>query len=56
MPSSPLIPYLSSPLVLKLRECLTMDLNDHVPVVTGIPPYMEHMCQIQEVKNVRGGG
>ena len=47
------IPLLSSPLLSELREqCLTMELNEHVPRVTGIPPHVEHMCQLKEVKDL----
>ena len=54
-PSHPFnsIPLLSSPLLLELKEnCLTMELNNHVPIVTGIPPHVEHLCRIKELKDV----
>ena len=31
----------SSPLLAKLKDCLTMELNSHVPIVTGIHPFVE---------------
>ena len=49
------IPYSSSPLILGSRECLTMDLNDHIPRVTGIPQHIQHMYQIHEVKDIMSG-
>ena len=36
----------SSPLLAKLKDCLTMELNSHVPIVTGIPPFVEQLCRI----------
>jgi hypothetical protein len=45
------IPLLSSPLLQELvSEHLTLELNEHVPVVTGIPPHVEHMCKLEELK------
>ena len=45
------IPLLSSPLLQELvSEHLTLELNDHIPVVTGIPPHVEHMCKLEELK------
>ena len=47
------IPLLSSPLLIELKKnCLTMDLNKHVPIMTGIPPHVEHLCHIKELKDV----
>ena len=31
---------------------ITLDLNAHVPMVTGIPPNVAHMRQINNVKGV----
>ena len=28
-----------------------MELNEHVPIVTGIPPHVEHLRQLDELKN-----
>ena len=28
-----------------------MELNDHVPIITGIPPYVEQLHQPDELKN-----
>lgn len=50
------IPLLSSPLLKELREnCLTMELNEHVPRVTGIPPHVVHSCELKEVKEQNDG-
>jgi hypothetical protein len=44
------IPLLSSPLLAELCDyCLTMELNDHVPRLTGIPPHVEHTCQMRDL-------
>ena len=34
-----------------VREHLTVELNDHVPIVTGIPPHVEQLRQLKELKN-----
>ena len=50
------IPLMSSPLLGELKEhCLTFDLNEHVPRVTGIPPHIEHLCRIEEVRHITLG-
>ena len=52
-PSHPfsLVPILSSPLLQELKtNHITFDLNVHVPTVTGIPPHVAHMRQINNVK------
>lgn len=47
------IPLLSSPLLNELKEhCLTMELNEHVPRVTGIPPHVEHIVQCEDLKSM----
>ena len=28
-----------------------MELNEHVPIVTGIPPHVEQLRQLKELKN-----
>jgi hypothetical protein len=46
------IPLLSSPLLQELvSEHLTLELNAHVPVITGIPPHVEQLRQLEELKN-----
>ena len=46
------IPLLSSPLLQELvRDHLTMEFNEHVPIVTGIPPHVEQLRQLEELKN-----
>jgi hypothetical protein len=46
------IPLLSSPLLQELvRDHLMMELNEHVPIVTGIPPHVEQLRQLEELKN-----
>ena len=46
------IPLLSSPLLQELvRDNLIMELNEHVPIVTGIPPHVEQLRQLEELKN-----
>jgi hypothetical protein len=32
-----------------------MELNEHVPQVTGIPPHVVHSCQLKEVKEQNDG-
>ena len=52
-PSHPFsrVPILSSPLLQELKvNHVTFDLNVHVPTVTGIPPHVAHMRQINNVK------
>mgnify|MGYP006157755839 CR=1 FL=1 len=52
-PSHPfsLVPILSSPLLQELKaNHVTFDLNVHVSTVTGIPPHVAHMQQINNVK------
>ena len=52
-PSHPfsLVPILSSPLLQELKaNHVTLVLNEHVPTVTGIPPHVAHMRQINSVK------
>jgi hypothetical protein len=45
------IPLLSSPLLQDLMsEHLMLELNDHVPVVTGIPPHVEQLYHLEELK------
>ena len=45
------IPHLSSPHLQDLvSEHLTLELNDHVPVVTGIPPHVEQLCHLEKRK------
>ena len=29
-----------------------MELNNHVPIVMEIPPHVEHLCHIKELKDV----
>jgi hypothetical protein len=44
---------MSNTLLVKLKEnCLTIELNKHVPIVTGTLPHDEHLCWIKELKNV----
>ena len=44
------IPLLSSPLLQELvSEHVTLELNAHVPVVTGIPPHVEQLCKLEEL-------
>ena len=46
-----MIPLLSSPLLQELvSEHVTLELNAHVPVVTGIPPHVEQLCKLKELK------
>ena len=33
-----------------VREHLILELNDHVPVVTGVPPHIEQLHQLEELK------
>jgi hypothetical protein len=50
------IPLMSSPLLGELKEhCLTFNLNEHVPRVTGIPPHIEHLCRIEDVRQITLG-
>ena len=52
-PSHPFsrVPILSSPLLQELKmNHVTFDLMVHVPTVTGIPPHVAHMRQINSVK------
>ena len=50
------IPLMSSPLLGELKDhCLTFDLNEHVPRVKGIPPHINHLCRIEEVKQITLG-
>jgi hypothetical protein len=42
----------SSPLLAKLKDCLTMELNSHVPIVTGIPPFVEQLCRINKLEAI----
>ena len=45
------IPPLSSPLLRELvSEHVTLELNAHIPVVTGIPPHVEQLCKLEELK------
>jgi hypothetical protein len=45
------IPLLSSPLLQEsASEHVTLDLNAHIPVVTGIPPHVEQLCKLEELK------
>jgi hypothetical protein len=45
-----------SPLLGKLKEhCLNVDLDEHVPQVTDIPPHIEHLCRIEEVRQITLG-
>jgi hypothetical protein len=47
------IPLMSSPLLFELKEhCLTFELNNHFPLVTGILPHIDHLCQIDEVGTI----
>jgi hypothetical protein len=53
-PSHPFshVPILSSPLLQELKmNHVTLDLNAHVPMMTGIPPQVAHMQQINDVKD-----
>ncbi len=53
-PSHPfsLVPILSSPLLQELKaNHVTLSLNSHVPTVTGIPPHVAQMRQINNVKD-----
>ena len=46
------IPLLISPLLQELvSEHVTLELNAHIPVVTGIPPHVEQLRQLDELKN-----
>ena len=50
------IPLMSSPLLGELIEhCLTMELSEHILRVSGIPPHIEHLCRIEEVKQISLG-
>jgi len=52
-PSHPFgkLPILSSPLLQELKcHHLTLELNNHVPTVTGIPPHIAHMRKIITVE------
>jgi hypothetical protein len=54
-PSHPFshVPVLSSPLLQELKvNHVTLDLNAHVLMVTGIPPHVAHMQLINNVKGV----
>jgi hypothetical protein len=54
-PSHPFnsIPLLSSPLLSELKDnCIRMELNNHVPIITGIPPHGECLCCIKELEDV----
>ena len=33
-----------------MSEHLTLELNDHVPVMTGIPLHIEQLCHLEELK------
>ena len=46
------VPFLSTPLLQELKaNHATLALNAHVPTVTGIPPHVAHMQQINNVKD-----
>ena len=41
-----------SPLLTKLKDCLTIKLNSYVPIVSGIPPFVEQLCPINTLKSI----
>ena len=50
------IPLMRGPLLDKFKEhCLTFELNVHVPCVTRIPSHIEHLCRINEVRQITLG-
>ena len=46
------IPLFNGPLLAKLKDCLTMELNSHVPMVSGIPPFVEQLCHINKLEEI----
>jgi hypothetical protein len=48
------IPFLAAPYLLaELKDhCLTMELNDHVPRITGIPPHVENLVQNEQLQTM----
>jgi len=50
------ITLMSSPLLFELKEhCLTFELNNNVPGVTGILKNIDHLCGIDEVRKITLG-